>query len=136
MSDDVRRVHMWGPIHGNHSITNRKDGKYALMPWEDYEDLRTVWEDQKQLESICNDARLEWQREIERLRTALKDANAERARYGDIVTSRLGSLESALGRLLDGLDANTDGRDGLTQEEWDEACSYARRALDGEEVSE
>lgn len=37
--------------------------------------------------------------EVERLRGELHDSNAERAHYGDIVTSKLGALENEIGRL-------------------------------------
>lgn len=46
----------------------------------------------------------------------------------------LGELEravvEALAGLLDGLDANADGRDGLSSDEWDTRVAKARRALD------
>lgn len=46
-----------------------------------------------------------------------------------IVAEDREKLVAALEMLTDGLDANTDGRDGLTNEQWDRAVALARSAL-------
>ena len=45
-----------------------------------------------------------------------------------IIVRALELLE-ALESLLDGLDANTDGRDGLSEEQWDRRCAVARAII-------
>ena len=35
----------------------------------------------------------------------------------------------AINGLLDGLEANTDGRDGLTQKQWDDRIQFARETF-------
>ena len=48
---DVRRV----SIADGGWYAESVNGTHALVPWETWEEYQTIYEDQKQLESICRD---------------------------------------------------------------------------------
>jgi hypothetical protein len=51
-------------------------------------------------------------------------------------SERIEELEAELDRLLDGLDANSDDRCGLTQGEWDERVASAKHTLENTQLSD
>jgi len=64
-----------------------------------------------------------------------KKAEAERDRLLDEnkQVERIGELEDIIIDLLDGLDANSDDRCGLSEEVWERRIATARDALAGKE---
>ena len=76
-------------------------------------------------------------REYEQLdRDGIRDLLADWRTDLSTCRERVRELEEVIDGLLDGLDANSDERGGLSQAQWDRRVKYARQALAHDQTKE